>query len=115
MPRASLESAKIVVGNLLAEQDRDREFMQGLLNHTVKMADQLAVMREHEERRIDEDAAERKAEIRSLFNQLLAFEVERQERLERYLADIEGAHEHVEQQSNGEDAPVQNGANGHAE
>lgn len=90
MARASLETAKIVVGNLLAEQDRDREFMQGLLNHTVKMADQLAVMREHEERRIDEEAAQRKAEIHSLFTQLMTFEAERQQRLESYLADIDG-------------------------
>lgn len=93
MARASLETAKTVVGNLLAEQDRDREFMQGLLNHTVKMADQLAVMREHEERRIDEEAAQRKAEIHSLFTQLMTFEAERQQRLESYLADIDGPHE----------------------
>lgn len=95
MARASLETAKIVVGNLLAEQDRDREFMQGLLNHTVKMADQLAVMREHEERRIDEEAAQRKAEIHSLFTQLMTFEAERQQRLESYLADIDSPQQDV--------------------
>ena len=97
MARASLETAKIVVGNLLAEQDRDREFMQGLLNHTVKMADQLAVMREHEERRIDEEAAQRKAEIHSLFTQLMTFEAERQQRLESYLADIDGQFDDIEE------------------
>jgi len=86
-----------VVGNLLAEQDRDREFMQGLLNHTVKMADQLAVMREHEERRIDEEAAQRKAEIHSLFTQLMTFEAERQQRLESYLADIDGQFDDIEE------------------
>ena len=88
MARASLEVAKTVVGNLIAEHDRDREFIQGLLNHTVKMADQLAIMREQEERRIDEEAAQRKAEIHSLFTQLLTFEAERQQRLETYLAEI---------------------------
>ena len=97
MARASLEIAKTVVGNLLAEQDRDREFMQGLLNHTVKMADQLAVMREHEERRIDEEAAQRKAEIHSLFTQLMTFEAERQQRLESYLADIDGQFDDIEE------------------
>ncbi|NNE24747.1 MAG: hypothetical protein HKN11_19275 [Rhizobiales bacterium] len=97
MARASLEIAKTVVGNLLAEQDRDREFMQGLLNHTVKMADQLAVMREHEERRIDEEAAQRKAEIHSLFTQLMTFEAERQQRLESYLADIDGQYDDIDE------------------
>lgn len=100
MARASLETAKIVVGNLLAEQDRDREFMQGLLNHTVKMADQLAVMREHEERRIDEEAAQRKAEIHSLFTQLMTFEAERQQRLESYLADIDNPQDVVDAPAN---------------
>ncbi len=100
MPRASLETAKSVIGNLLAEQDRDREFMQGLLNHTVKMADQLAVMREHEERRIDEEAAQRKAEINSLFTQLLTFEAERQQRIEAFLADMDAP-------SNTNDAPAE--------
>ncbi len=90
MARASLEAAKIAVGNLMAEHERDREFVQGMLNHTVKMTDQLAVMREHEERKIDEEAAERKVEVRRLFNQMLTLESERQERLERYLADLEG-------------------------
>ncbi len=93
MARASLESAKNILGFLTAEHERDREFVQGLLAHTVKTLDHLAVMREQEERRIDEEAAERKAEFRRLFNQLIAAESERQQRLEKYLADLEGQYE----------------------
>ena len=76
MARISIESAKSIIGTLLNEQERDRDNLQRMLSHSQKMSEALALMRDQEEHRIDTEAAERKANLRRLFGQLLAVEDE---------------------------------------
>jgi hypothetical protein len=90
MARISIESAKSIIGTLLNEQERDRDNLQRMLSHSQKMSEALALMRDQEEHRIDTEAAERKANLRRLFGQLLAVEDERKERLALQIAEIEG-------------------------
>jgi hypothetical protein len=90
MARVSLETAKIVIDSLMTEQERDREALQRMISHCVKMMEVLTNLREQEERRMDSEIAERKAALRKMFGQLIAAEEERKERLNRHIADIEG-------------------------
>jgi hypothetical protein len=90
MARVSLETAKIVIDSLMTEQERDREALRRMMNHTTKMVEVLQNMREQEERRMDTELSERKAALRSMFGQLIAAEEERRERLSRHIADIDG-------------------------
>ena len=90
MPRISIETAKTVITSLLNEQERDRESLQRLIDHSDKMISHLQAMRDEEESRIEAEANERKQSIRRMFAQLTTVEEERRERLQLHIADIEG-------------------------
>lgn len=90
MARVSLETAKIVIDSLMIEQERDREALRRMVSHTVKMAEVLRSMREQEEQRMETELAERKAALAKMFDQLVAAEEERKDRLSRHIADIDG-------------------------
>ncbi len=90
MARVSLETAKIVIDSLMVEQERDREALRRMMSHTVKMTEVLQSMREQEEQRMDAELAERKAALGKMFDQLIAAEEERKDRLSRHIADIDG-------------------------
>lgn len=90
MPRASIETAKTVIASLLNEQERDRESLQRLFDHSEKMIAHLQAMRDEEEVRIDAEANERKQAMRRIFTQLTTVEEERRERLQLHIADLAG-------------------------
>ncbi len=90
MGRQSLNSARVALNALIAEQNRDREALQRMANHCTKMIDTLQSMREQEEERIDAEAAERKSALRKMFEDLVALEEERRERLSAHISDLNG-------------------------
>jgi hypothetical protein len=90
MARISVETAKSVLNTLMSEQERDREHLQRMMSHSEKLSDHLTKLRDEELFRIDEDTAERKENVRRLFNQLLTVEEERRQRLQSHILDIEG-------------------------
>jgi hypothetical protein len=90
MGRQSLNSARIALNALMAEQNRDREALQRMANHCTRMIETLQSMREQEEERIDAEAAERKSALRKMFDDLVAFEEERRDRLSAHISDLNG-------------------------
>jgi hypothetical protein len=90
MARSSIESAKNVINSLLSEQERDRENLNRMLIHCEKMAEHLQMLRDEEEHRIDTEGQERKQALRHMFNQLIAIEQERRDRLAAHIADLDG-------------------------
>jgi hypothetical protein len=90
MGRQSLNSARVALNALIAEQNRDREALQRMANHCTKMIETLQSMREQEEERIDAEAAERKSALRKMFEDLVALEEERRERLSAHISDLNG-------------------------
>jgi hypothetical protein len=107
MPRYSVETAKTVLASLISEQERDRENLQRMLDHSEKMVEHLAKLRDEEEQRIDEETLERKTQLRRLFAQLITVEEERKQRLGLHIADIDGLQSLTSQPN----PPVNLGAN----